>query len=91
MALQGLDAVQQVDLQLVVGGLEQFLALGVAGDVADALALGGAQLLAQLLKRLLDVLRFGLPAVQLGALQAQVGVEAIQHGGGVVAHAADVG
>ncbi len=62
LMVQAFDFPLQVVLQLVIGGLQQFLLLRVFHDVPDTLALGGLQLLLQILQHLRQVIGglFGL-------------------------------
>ena len=62
----------------------------MAHDLADALALGGAQFLLQVLERLLQALAGALGRPDVLALAGEVRVELFEHAGSVLLDAAEV-
>ena len=84
LVLDTLHPPHQVALQLVVGLVQGGLLLRVLHHIPDPLALGGFQLLLEVQERGLQVLRRPLDLRHVLLLPGQVGVQPVQHGGGVI-------
>ena len=84
LILQAVDALNQVMLQLVIGLLQNGLLLRVPRHIPDTLALGGFQFLLCVQQQGFQILRSAFRFTYVLLLVGKVGVETLQHIGGVV-------
>ena len=90
LILNPLHTAEQVAFQLVIGGLQRFLLVRMPHNVSDALALGGFQLLLETGQDTPQIFGGFFRLRYVLCFFFQVGVETVQHGGGIFFHLPDV-
>ena len=87
---QPLDPALEIAFHLVVGFLQQRLLIGVLHDVADALALGGLELLVQVVQHRSEVVGGLFGFGDVFRLGGKVLIQPLDHGGRAFHHAPDI-